>query len=97
MYVEQMLRDCEVCNRRFAVQYEFSAPRVPSYGSERVHVRAIRCPSCGHLNPLIMLMYVHHVVVKSVAGPQPMQVRARPNALRRLAVDVMSRLRPILP
>jgi len=82
--VEQMLRECEVCNRGFAVQYEFSAPRVPSYGSDRVHVRGMRCPSCGHLNPLIMLMYAHHVAVKSIPGPEPMDVRVRPNTLRRL-------------
>jgi len=84
MYVEQMLRDCEVCNRRFAVQYEFSAPRIPSSSSDRVHVRVLRCPSCGHLNPLIMLMYAHHVAVKSIPGPDPSEVRVRPNTLRRL-------------
>ena len=95
--MEQMLRDCEVCNRRFAVQYEFSAPRVPSYGSDRVHVRAVRCPSCGHLNPLIMLMYVHHVVVKSVVGREPKEVRRVTRHLLVAATSLMARLRPLLP
>jgi hypothetical protein len=84
MYVEQMLRDCEVCHRRFAVQYEFSAPRVPSWSSDRIHLRDLRCPSCGHLNPLIMLMYAHHVAVKSIPGPDAADLRVRPNAVRRL-------------
>jgi hypothetical protein len=83
----------EVCHRRFTVRYELGAPRVPSYGADRVHVRAMRCPSCGHLNPLVRLMYAQHVVVKSVPGPQPMCVRARPNTLRRL----LSRFRPLRP
>ena len=84
MYIEQMLRDCEVCNRRFAVQYEFSAPRVPSWSSDRVSVRVVRCPSCRHLNPLVMLMYAHDVVVKPVVGFEPRDARVRPNTLRRL-------------
>jgi len=84
MYIEQMLRDCEVCNRRFAVQYEFSAPRVPSWSSDRVSVRVVRCPSCRHLNPVVMLMYAHGVVVKPVVGVEPKDVRVRPNTRRRL-------------
>jgi hypothetical protein len=97
MYVEQLLRDCEVCNRRFAVQYEFSAPRVPSSSSDRVTMRVARCPSCGHRNPLIMLMYAYHVVVKSVPGPEPMQVRVRPNTLRRLWMTQAPNRSPRLP
>ena len=84
MYVEQMLRECEVCNRRFAVQYAFGAPRIPSSSTDRVTVRVISCPSCRHLNPLIMLMYAYDVAVKSIPGPDPVDVRVRPNTLRRL-------------
>ena len=84
MYVEQMLRECEVCNRRFAVQYAFGAPRIPSSSTDRVTVRAISCPSCRHLNPLVMLMYAYDVAVKSIPGPDPVDVRVRPNTLRRL-------------
>jgi hypothetical protein len=83
MYVEQMLRDCEVCNRRFAVQYEFSAPRVPSWSSDRVTVRVVDCPSCRHPNPLVMLMYAYDIVVKPVVGFEPTNVRVRPSTLRR--------------
>jgi hypothetical protein len=83
MYVEQMLRDCEVCNRPFAVQYEFSAPRVPSSSSDRINIRVVDCPSCAHPNPLIILLYAHHVVVKPIPGPEPRDVRVRPNAVRR--------------
>jgi uncharacterized protein YbaR (Trm112 family) len=95
MYIEQMLRDCEVCNRRFAVQYEFGAPRVPSWGSDRVHVRVVACPSCRHPNPLIMLMYAHHVAVESIHGPEPIDVRVR--HLMVAAIDLMHRIRPFLP
>jgi hypothetical protein len=84
MYVEQMLRECEVCNRRFAVQYEYGAPRIPSASSDRVTVRVVSCPSCRHLNPLIMLMYAYHVAVKSIPGPDPVDPRVRPNSVRRL-------------
>jgi hypothetical protein len=99
MHAEQMLRDCEVCNRRFAVRYEFGAPRVPSWGSDRVHVRAIRCPFCEHLNPLVMLMYAYHVVVQSVPD-RPRRLTRRTRIARHLMVAatcLMSRLRPILP
>jgi hypothetical protein len=93
----QLLRDCETCHRRFAVQYEFGAPRVPSWGSDRVHVRVVRCPSCRHLNPLVMLMYAHHVVVKSAAGLEP-AVRAIPKGnLMVAAIDLLSRIRARLP
>jgi len=84
MYIEQMLRDCEACNRRFAVQYEFSAPRVPSWSSDRVSVRVVRCPSCRHLNALVMLMYAHHVAVKAIPGPDPLDVRVHPHTMRGL-------------
>jgi len=84
MYVEQMQRECEICNRRFAVQYEYGAPRIPSASSDRVTVRVVSCPSCRHLNPLIMLMYVYHVAVKSIPGPDPVDPRVRPNSVRRL-------------
>jgi hypothetical protein len=98
MYVEQLLRDCEACNRPFAVQYEFGAPRLPSTSSDRVHVRVVRCPSCRHLNPLIMLMYVHHVVVKPAPGLEPTDVRPRPRRnLIVAATSLLSRLRPFLP
>jgi hypothetical protein len=93
----QVLRDCEVCRRRFAVQYEFGAPRVPSWGSDRVHVRVVRCPSCRHLNPLIMLMYAHHVVVKSVAGCEPTVCPGPKRNLMVAAFDLLSRIRPRLP
>lgn len=84
MYVEQMLRDCEVCNRRFAVQYEFAGSRVPSCGSDPVMVREVRCPSCRHANPLFMLMRTYNVVVKAVPGPDPVNVRFRASTVRRL-------------
>src|SRR6266536_2771160 len=87
MYVEQMLRECEVCNRRFAVQYEYGAPRIPSASNDRVTVRVVSCPSCRHLNPLIMLMYAYHVAVKSIPGPDPVDARVRPNSVRRLGAS----------
>lgn len=31
-----------------------------------------------------MLMYAHHVAVKSIPGPDPTDVRVRPDTLRRL-------------
>jgi hypothetical protein len=91
MHVEPMLRDCEVCTRQFAVQYEFGAPRTPSFGSDRVHVRAVPCPSCGHLNPLVMLMYAHHVVVK------PLQSTRRQRIVRQLMVAATGLMRPFRP
>jgi hypothetical protein len=94
MHVEQMLRDCEVCRRRFAVQYEFGAPRVPSPSSDRVHVRAVPCPFCGHLNPLVMLMYTHHVVVKSLRSTRRQRIARH---LIVAATSLMSRFRPLLP
>ena len=92
----QLLRACETCHRHFAVQYEFGAPRVPSWGSDRVHVRVVPCPSCRHRNPLIMLMYAHHVVVKSVPGLAPAVRGARQNLVG-AAIDLLSRIRPRLP
>jgi hypothetical protein len=94
MYVEQLLRECEVCNRRFAVQYEYGAPRIPSASSDRVAVRVVSCPSCRHLNPLIMLMYAYHVAVKSIPGPDPVDVRVRANTLRRLLSSPRYRAAP---
>ena len=86
-----MLRDCEGCNRRFAVLYQFSAPRVPSPSSDRVNIRVVRCPSCGHLNPLVMLMYAHHVVVKSL------QSTRRQRIVRQLMVAATGLIRPFRP
>ena len=93
MYVEQKLRDCEACNRRFAVQYEFAGSKVPSCGSDRVTVSVISCPSCRHTNPLFMLMYAHNVVVKAVPGPDPVDVHFRPGTVRR----ILSARRPSPP
>ncbi len=83
MYVEQMLRECEICNRRFAVQYEFAGPRIPS-SSDLITMRAVSCPSCRHLNPLIIWMGAHHLAVKAIPGPDPAHARVRANTLRRL-------------
>ena len=55
-----------------------------------------------------MLMYAHHVAVKSIPGPDAADLRVRPNAVRRLcmtsarhfmvaAIDLMRRFRPLLP
>ena len=98
MHVEPMRRDCEVCDRPFAVHCDFTAPRIPC-GSDRVHVRALRCPSCGHLNPVVMLMYAHHVVVNPVPGPPPGRTRGERLArqLKGAAIDLMALLRPLLP
>ena len=98
MHVEPMRRDCEVCDRPFAVHFDFTAPRIPC-GSDRVHVRALRCPSCGHLNPVVMLMYAHHVVVNPVPGPPPGRTRGERLArhLKGAAIDLMALLRPLLP
>ena len=92
----QLLRACEGCHHHFAVEYEFGAPRVPSWGSDRVHVRVVPCPSCRHPNPLIMLMYAHHVVVKPAAGLAP-AVRGARQDLMDAAIDLLSRIRPRLP
>ena len=98
MHVEPMLRDCEVCYRRFAVQYDFTAPRIPC-GSDRVHVRTLRCPSCGHLNSVVMLMYAHRVVVTPAQGPPPARTRGERLArhFKAAAIDLMALLRPLLP
>jgi hypothetical protein len=91
MYVEQMQRECEICNRGFAVQYEFGGPRVPS-SSDLVTVRDVLCPSCRHLNPLIIWMGAHHLAVKAIPGPVPAQLRA--NTLRRLTASPRYRASP---
>ncbi|HYU43225.1 MAG TPA: hypothetical protein VEQ84_13845 [Vicinamibacteria bacterium] len=57
-------------------------------------VRVVSCPSCRHLNPLIMLMYAYHVAVKSIPGPDPADVRVRPNSVRRLWVSRPHRSTP---
>jgi hypothetical protein len=54
-----MLRDCEVCNRRFAVNTILTLPGSPA-APTAFTCATLRCPSCGHLNPLVMLMYAHH-------------------------------------
>jgi hypothetical protein len=98
MHVEPMLRNCEVCYRRFAVHHDFTAPRIPC-GADRVHVRALRCPSCGHLNSVVMLMYAHNVVVRPAPGPPPGRTRGERLArhLKAAATDLMALLRPLLP
>ena len=100
MYVEQMQRECEVCNRRFAVQYEFAGPRIPS-SSDRITMRDVSCPICRHLNPLIIWMGAHHLAVKAIPGPDPahLRVRARRPIARQLmaaAADLARRIRPFL-
>jgi hypothetical protein len=63
MCVEQVTRDCQGCQRRFAVRYGFSAPRRPEVGSERIALRELSCPFCHHVNPTFLLMDAHDVVV----------------------------------
>jgi hypothetical protein len=53
-------------------------------------VRVVRCPSCRHRNRLIMLMYAHHVVVKSAAAIPKRNLMGA-------ALDLLSRVRPRLP
>jgi hypothetical protein len=101
MYVEQMQCESEICNRGFAVQYEFGGPRVPS-SSDLVTVRDVSCPSCRHPNPLIIWMGAHHLAVKAIPGPgtEDARVRARrPIAwqLRAAAAEFARRIRPFLP
>jgi hypothetical protein len=97
MHVEPMLRDCEACYRRFAVHHDFTAPRIPG-GADRVHVRALRCPFCAHLNAVVMLMYAHHVVVKPVSrAPGRTRGERLARHLKGAAIDLMARLRPLLP
>ena len=93
MSVEPMLRDCAACRRRFAVHYEFGAPRTPSITSDRVHVRAVRCPTCGHANPVVMPMYVHHVAVASL---RPTRVRRIARQLLEAAVQLVRPFRPFV-
>ena len=93
MYVEQMQRECEICNRRFAVQYEFAGPRIPS-SSDLITMRAISCPSCRHLNPLLIWMGAHHLAVKAIPGPDPAHVRVRANTLRHLMASPRYRAAP---
>jgi hypothetical protein len=104
MYVEQMQCESEICNRGFAVQYEFGGPRVPS-SSDLVTVRGVSCPSCRHMNPLIIWMGAHHLAVKviPVASPRhraaPRTTSRRPIArqLMAAAAEFARRFRPFLP
>jgi hypothetical protein len=71
VYVEQKIRTCERCHQPFVLQYEYVAERVPSYDRDLITLRFIRCPDllCGHLNPLVMLLRVHNVLVKEMPAP----------------------------
>jgi len=101
MYVEQMQCESEICNRNFAVQYEFAGPRIPS-SSDQVAMRDVSCPSCRHMNPLIIWMGAHHLAVKAITGPgaEGVRVRARRPIGRQLmaaAAGLARRIRPFLP
>jgi len=99
MYVEQMQCESEICNRGFAVQYEFGGPRVPS-SSDLVTLRDVSCPSCRHSNPLIIWVGAHHLAVKAIPGPDPAHVRARSPIGRQLMAAVAEfgrRIRPFFP
>jgi hypothetical protein len=84
--VEQKLGLCEVCRRVFVLQYEYNPQAVVDVLSEIHVLRWVRCPArgCGHVNPLLSPLYVWHVRVKSVVGPDPADRRVQPNTLRRV-------------
>ena len=103
MYVEQMQRECEVCNRRFAVQYEFAGPRIPS-SSDLVTMRSVSCPSCRHLNPLIIWMGAHRLAVKAIPASPVYRAARRTTSRKPIARQLMAavaefgrRIRPFLP
>ena len=92
---EPTIRYCAACHRRYAVRYEFGAPRDESPGSDRVHVRAVPCPSCRHANPLVLPMYVHHIEAES---DPPRERRATlAQYLKVAAIQLMRPFRPFLP
>jgi hypothetical protein len=84
--LEQKLGLCEVCRRVFVLQYEYNPQVVVDVVSEIHVLRWVACPSrgCGHLNPLLSPLYVWHVLVKNVVGPDPVEGRVQPNTLRRV-------------
>ena len=86
MVVEQKLGLCEVCRRVFALQYEYNPQAVVDVMSEIHVLRWVKCPArgCGHANPLLSPLYVWHVQVKAVVGPDPADRRVQPNTLRRV-------------
>ncbi|HJS58154.1 MAG TPA: hypothetical protein VKA01_08635 [Vicinamibacteria bacterium] len=65
VYAEQALRLCARCRAALAVQYEFTADRVPELRSAD-GVRAVECPRCHHLNLLVLPRHAQHMVVKAI-------------------------------
>lgn len=94
MKAEPTIRECALCRRGYAVRYESATPRVPCPGTDRVHVRAVRCPSCGHRNPVVLPMGVHHVEVERFPARERRTRFAR--HLVMAAMQLMRQFRPFL-
>jgi hypothetical protein len=65
MFPEHKMRTCELCLRTFSLDYEFAGDRAPSFTRDRVTLRLIPCPRCGHANPVRMVLYAFNIVCRA--------------------------------
>jgi len=65
MYLDHKMRSCELCLRTFSLDYEFAGDRAPSFTRDRVTLRLIPCPRCGHANPVCMVLDAFNIVCRA--------------------------------